>query len=267
MSVLEYIVLGAIQGIAEWLPVSSEGLVVLANVSLFGGSGLVDLIRTAIFLHMGTLLAAIVYFRRDVRNLLVGLARYGSAGKEVRGMLRFLVVATTVSGAVGLALLFWLSGLESTVALPGRVLTGGVGALLVVTGVLQLSGTRGGSKGPADSGNGDGAIIGFLQGLAILPGFSRSGLTVAGLLFRRFDKMQALRMSFIMSIPAVLAGNIALNIGGMELSWEALAGLGASFLMGFATIHTMMRIAGKVNFGYFAMGFGALALLSALVLG
>ncbi len=263
---LEYLILGAIQGVTEWLPVSSEGFIVLAKAGLFGGGSVSDLVRQALFLHLGTFLAALVYLRGDVIRLFRSLLSSGSAPDEDRVTIRFLVVATLVSGAIGFSLLQGISGLESLGAFSGRAVMVLIGALLLVTAGLQLSAGKAGNKGPGDLKAGEGIIQGVAQGLAILPGVSRSGTTVAAFLLRGFDKTHALRLSFLMSLPAVLLGNIALNMEGFAVGVPELAGLGASFLLGFATIHTLIKVSGRMNFGYFVLVFGVLAVISGLLL-
>src|SRR3989344_1533387 len=130
---LESIILGTIQGIAEWLPISSEGAIVLVKSNFFGGGALSDTIRLALFLHLGTFLAALVYFRRDVASLLKALARYRSSSAGEQRLLRFLILSTLISGALGGALFSLVGRIESDIALTGRAVTAGVGVLLLVT--------------------------------------------------------------------------------------------------------------------------------------
>lgn len=271
MSVLEYAVLGIIQGVAEWLPVSSEGLVVLVRALMFGGAGLADLVRVAVFLHLGTLMAAVAYFRKDVRKILGTLVRYGSSGGEEKALFNFLVVSTVVSGGFGYLLLMGMLGAEAYMGLTGMLLTVGIGLLLIATGIIQIQANPSragdpGLRGSGDSGLVDGIVAGVLQGLAILPGLSRSGLTVGGLLLRRFDRDEAIRMSFLMSIPAVILGNIALNWGGFGYSLEGIVGLVVAFLFGIITIHLFLKMSRKVNFGLFVLAFGVLTVVAGILL-
>jgi len=111
----------------------------------------------------------------------------------------------------------------------------------------------------------DGVLLGIVQGFATLPGFSRSGLTVSALLLCKLDKTYALKLSFLMSLPIVLGGNLVFNFNAFALSVEALVGLFFSFIFGLATIHLLLKIAQKVNFGYFVLFFGILTILSSVV--
>ena len=289
-AVIEYLVLGMLQGITEWLPLSSEGVIVLAKAGLFGGGSLQDVVRQALFLHLGTFLAALLYFRRDVVDILKALPSFiaqgcmhprrgwsvanGEAG--MRRFIVFLALATVVSGVLGGAAFMAMEGLDMAIA--GQAITLAVGMLLVFTAVLQLRATvrpvpvgdgrrlTGGSKGEGELIKRDGLLLGVCQGLAALPGVSRSGITVSALLLRGFDKTRALRFSFIMSLPIVLAGNILLNLDRAVLRVEALAGLVSAFFFGILTIHALIRLSRRVNFGYFVLGFGVLVLISGLLL-
>jgi undecaprenyl-diphosphatase len=109
-------------------------------------------------------------------------------------------------------------------------------------------------------------LVGVLQGISVIPGISRSGSTVFGLLYRRFDAREAFRMSFILSIPAVLAANIGIELtSGIEVSGGMLVAMCVSFLVGYATIDLVLRIAANVKvslvcFILAALTFASLAL-------
>ncbi len=263
----EAVVLGLIQGIAEWLPVSSEGLIVLARIHLFGGSeSLTETIHLALFLHFGTFLAALIYFHRDVGNLLRALFTGGRSSRRATvKTLRFLVVTTLISGVLGYGLKVGISGLEASLELTGSYVTFGVGVLLLVTAWLQIRIEGDGLKSPGDLTDGDGVLLGLAQALAVLPGLSRSGLTVAALLLRKYEEVQALRLSFLMSLPIVLAGNLILNWDRVFLSAEALVSLAVSFVCGLLTIHLLLKLARAIPFGYFVLVFALVTLGAAFI--
>jgi undecaprenyl-diphosphatase len=98
--------------------------------------------------------------------------------------------------------------------------------------------------------------------LAVLPGLSRSGLTISALLLRKFDNASALKLSFLMSLPVVLGGNIVLNFKYFTFSTELLLGLIFSFIFGLLTISLLLKIARKVNFGWFVLIFGVVMIIS-----
>ncbi|MDX1535870.1 MAG: undecaprenyl-diphosphate phosphatase [Candidatus Spechtbacterales bacterium] len=263
---MESIILGTIQGIAEWLPVSSEGLLVLAQVGLFESSSpLQELIRISLFLHFGTFLAALVYFRRDVVNILLSVLKRKEADKETKKITNFLVLATLVSGLVGFGLLEAIEGAEERLELGGKAIMGMVGVLLLFTAWIQLKTKSETEKSIKNLNWKDGILLGIVQGFAALPGVSRSGSTTGVLLLNRYDEELSLRLSFLMSLPIVLAGNIILNADMFTLSTNALLGLLASFIFGLATIHILLKIARKVNFGYFVLGFAILTLMAVFI--
>jgi hypothetical protein len=117
-----------------------------------------------------------------------------------------------------------------------------------------------------DIKNKDGFILGLVQGFAVLPGLSRSGLTVAALLLSKFDEETSIRLSFLMSLPIVLAGNIALNFDYItEFNSDMLIGLLAAFIFGYLTIGVLLKLARKINFGWFVIIFGVLSVAAAFI--
>ena len=263
---LEQIILGIVQGIAEWLPISSEGLIVLLVGNFFNkGIDLETIIRQALFLHLGTFLAALIYFRKDVISLIRALFNYRSADLERQKTLKFLIIATLISSLFGFILLKALTGLEEQLFFSAKVITLVIGLLLLITAVLQIKANKGGYKKISHLENKDGFLLGFIQGLAVLPGLSRSGLTISTLLLRKFDDVYALKLSFLMSLPVVLGGNIILNLQHGLFLIEAIWGLIFAFVFGLLTIDLLLRFAKKVNFGYFVLFFGILVIASVFI--
>jgi undecaprenyl-diphosphatase len=269
---VEAILLGTIQGIAEWLPVSSEGLIVLAQTAWHGTAAgdVMQLIALALFLHLGTTVAALVYFWRDVATILKTLVYWRSAAQADRVLVRFLFVATLVSGVIGVLFLGTLRYVLDGILTDPRMVMGAIGVLLLVTGALQLRTKTPASRDTGELRLADDVTLGIAQGFAALPGLSRSGLTVAALLLRRVDAEVALRLSFLLSIPIVLAGNVAMTLYEAPFTeWslaplEAAAAFAAAFFVGLATIHVLLRFARKVNIGKFVIAFGVLTILSTL---
>ena len=266
-SMFEQIVLGTIQGIAEWLPVSSTSLLILAMQNFFGHQdGFQVLTQHTMFLHLGTFLAAIIYFRQDVGQMAVALFRYRSQPKEIQNLTVFLIVATLFSGTVGLILrkliTEWTDQFSST-AKPITLIIG-VFLLLTAWGQLKIKSLEG-HKTLRDLGVRDGIILGIVQGFAAIPGLSRSGLTVATLLLRNFDRGHALKVSFLMSLPVVLGANVLLNLRAAAWTPLALVGVLTSFSVGLASIHILLRLAQRINFGYFVLAFGVLTILSVFI--
>lgn len=265
-SIIENIILGIIQGITEWLPVSSEGMIVLAKVNLFSGQGLEVPIKLALFLHLGTFFAALIYFRKDVVKILKVIPNYKNSDLERKNIFKFLFVSTLVSGVLGFLLFKTLLFFEEQIAFTGKLITLIIGLLLLGTALLQLKFKREGIKGLKDLKFVDGLILGIVQGFSILPGLSRSGLTISSLLLRKFNETHALKLSFLMSLPIVLAGNIVLNLNEMVFTFNGLIGLLFAFLFGILTIHLLLKFSRKVNFGYFVLVFGLITLGAVFVI-
>ncbi len=262
---LEKIVLGAVQGIAEWLPVSSEGLIVLVKTQLFSDTSSLDAImREALFFHFGTFLAALVYLRKDVGVLFKALMNRRSAEETNRNILSFLIVSTLVTGVVGLLIFTGIQFIHFNLLLTGKIITFGIGLCLIFTAFLQIRMSRGGARGADELNWKDGVLLGFVQGCSVIPGLSRSGLTVAALLFRKVNKSLALRLSFLMSLPVVLFGNILLNTKDLfSFRPDFLLGTGCAFLFGLLTIHALLTLARRVNFGYFVLLFAFVTIMAA----
>lgn len=261
---LEAIILGTIQGIVEWLPVSSEGMLVLAKVNIFGGGELEEILRMALFLHLGTFFAALIYFRKDVTRLLKSITEYKDTDTETKKILWFLVIATVISGAIGLVFLELLEDVEITSGITNFINVA-IALLLVITGILQLKSQKDGLRSAQNIKNSDSVLLGFVQGFAALPGLSRSGLTVSTLLLRKFQDTESLRLSFLLSLPLVFLGNIALNLNEAALTAYNLIALLFAFVFGYLTIHLLLKLARKINFGYFVLIFAALLIVSVFI--
>ena len=224
-----------------------------------------EIAELALWLHLGTFLAALAYFRREVWMLLKTLVKSRSAPENNRKILFFLIVSTLISGFLGLGLISSLAYLEKYLNYTAKTTTLAVGLLLLLTAYLQFKAQGGGLKSADGLEKKDGIILGLAQGLAALPGLSRSGLTVSMLLLRKFKEDTALKLSFLMSLPIVLAGNIILNLDKFNLGPESLISILASFVFGYLTIGFLLKLAKKINFGWFVLIFGLLTILSVLV--
>ncbi|MDP3956145.1 MAG: undecaprenyl-diphosphate phosphatase [bacterium] len=264
---LEYVFLGIIQGITEWLPISSEGVLVLASTRILS-LPLSEAIHLALFLHLGTFFAALVYLRKDVLILLKTLLNYKMADEISKHELRVLIIASATTAIVAFPLLALIDEASTALAIGSSALGIVIGVPLLVTGYVSMA-TESATDGehhkdiPSHS---DALLTGFTQGLAVIPGISRSGITVATLLFRNVNEIQALRYSFLLSLPTVLGGNILINAGKISTigSAEILA-LASSFIVGILTIHALLKIARKISWGWFTFSAGALLIFAALL--
>ena len=177
-------------------------------------------------------------------------------------MISYLVVSTVVSAVIGLPLLLSIEELSTRL---GAAAMGLVGLLMFVTGGLQLRRNVPGARDRHEVTPVDAVIAGIGQGFAVLPGLSRSGLTVSILLARNVDNREALVLSFLMSIPASLGAGLYASVdGGLFTSGSALIAAGIASVVGFITIRALLAVAGRVNFGWFAIVLGAVIILGTI---
>ena len=208
MTFAEAALLGFVQGVAEWLPVSSEGVVAAIQTLAFGADA-ADAVAFSLWLHLGTALAALAALRKDAAEIVRSAIRAPTRPTRAAA---FLAVATLTSAPLGLALLAGLDGFFSERL--GGLAMALVGALMMITGAILLRGRRGGgARTREDVGALDAVLVGAAQGLAALPGLSRSGLTVSALLWRGLDRREALALSFLLSVPASVGAGAVRGAG------------------------------------------------------
>ncbi len=265
MGFLESAILGIAQGVAEWIPISSEGITVLLGEHLFDGVTLTELIRLSLYLHLGTFFAALIYFHKDVLGLLKRAAHYKKAEKETQKLINFYVIATVISGVVGIFMLKAIEGLDAWLNLTTKSVLIALGIMLVTTGLVHLRRRGGGGRSASNLEVTDGIMAGIAQGISVVPGISRSGFTVAALLLRNINDALSLKLSFIMSLPVVLIGNIFLNTSRFAFTPQSFIGLMLAFGFGLLTIHILLKVADKFPFGWFMVFFGLLVITSVWV--
>lgn len=239
MTFLQLLIIAIVQGVTEFLPISSSGhLILIPYITRMPDQG--PLIDVAV--HIGSLLAIILYFWREV----LGLARGGLAtvgvgqAPEQRRLLWWIVIGTIPAVLFGLFLKQgdWLASFRTTTL---------VAVNLIVYGVLLGVADRVGPsrKRYEDMTLFDAVIVGLAQALALIPGTSRSGVTMTAARFLGYERVEAARFSFLLSIPAVAgAGTLAvldLAEASAAMQWDALlAGL-MTFAAAFATMAFLMR--------------------------
>jgi undecaprenyl-diphosphatase len=256
------VVLGALQGLLEWLPVSSEGAVAIARSAL--GAAPDAATRYALFLHAGTALAAAAFYRAELYRLVGRLPgwRPRQAFDPTHADLTFFGVATVVSGVVGVTGYLALSEVADAAAGGGFVAA--IGGLLLATGVFMRVAERRATERREAPGLLDALLVGVLQGLAVLPGVSRSGTTVSALLLRGHEGPAALRLSFVLSIPAAAGAGLLVvldeGLSGVNPA-AALLALGVSALVGYIAVGALVGLVRRVAFWRVCVGFGSLAVL------
>lgn len=256
MSLTQAIFLGFIQGLTEFLPISSSGhLVIFQN--LFGLKEANLFFDVAV--HFGTLLAILVVLWQEVLSLskgflcfLIYTLKKANISKQDRTMARLaglIVVGLIPTGLIGFFMRDIVKLLFSSIL--------AVGIMLLITGTILWI-TRMAGEGDKDTDTVsvlDAIIIGFVQGLAIAPGISRSGATISLGLFRKLKKSVAVRFSFLLSIPAIL--------GAMVLEWEnpllqegellnMIAGTLTAAVVGYVCLRILIRMVQKGHLHFFS---------------
>ena len=264
ISFWQSIILGAVQGITEWLPVSSKGINILILLHTTQ-MPLAEALRFAIWLHIGTLFAALIYFRRDVFSVVRYLPNYfkrDSGTAHSSALTTFLIITTVISGALGGPLLIF--GI-TRLTFPEGYAFGIIGIFLIATGLLQKFSIRSSGTKTA-TGIKDAVVLGVVQALSVFPGLSRSGLTVSALLFRGYEPGHAIKLSFLMSIPLVLFAEIGLNLfWGASFDWVSVSGIIVAFVFGILTINALLKLAKRIRFWKFCIILGLLSMATLVI--
>ena len=252
MNFLEAVMLAIIQGLTEFLPVSSSGHLVLAQ-HWFGTFNETNLLYD-IMLHLATVMAIMVYFRQDITTLVLGTFGFPTNGQSIfageeRKTLGLVILASIPTAALGLTI--EQIGIQ-IIGHPGLV-----GGFFILTGIVLWIG-RGGQvgRGMKDMTPIDAIVVGVIQGIAVFPGISRSGATIAGGLWLGFDRELAARFSLLISIPAIL-GATALEgvkaIGQIQSSLGPfIVGMIVAAVVGYLAISLILRLVRQDRFYRFS---------------
>ena len=240
VTLIEAFILAVVQGLTEWLPVSSSGHLVIAQQFL----GLNPPLIFDLMLHVGTLVVVLVVFRQDIIDILKALARRDIRSDDGK-LAIYIVVGSIPIAVVGVTLRGTIEQLFS------NILAVGV-ALIVTAAILFVSEKREGNKkiGALDS-----LIVGLAQAAALIPGISRSGTTISTGLLRKLDKQEAFKFSFLLSAPAILGATV------FEIKDLATTNLDAapiiigsivSMIVGYISLKILQRIVMSQKFHLFA---------------
>lgn len=226
MSILQAIILGIIQGLTEFLPVSSSGHLELAKVVLGSDAMPKESMLFTVVLHAATALSTIVIFRKDIADILKGLLSF-KLNDEFWFSVK-IVVSMIPAAVIGV-----LFDEEIEQLFAGQILL--VGAMLGITGLLLFLADKAKDTGKNVSTT-SAIIIGISQAIAILPGISRSGATISTAVLLGIDKQKAARFSFLMVVPLIL-GKMAKDIldGAFAVEAGSMVSLGAGFVAAFLT--------------------------------
>ncbi|MDA0747050.1 MAG: undecaprenyl-diphosphate phosphatase [bacterium] len=254
MTLFQAVVLGLVQGISEFLPISSSGHLVLGEALLGVPAG--DL-TFEVFVHFGTLLAVLTALRGRVWVLVQGCFRREAAAWR---MVLLLGLGTVPAGMIGI---LFEDALEVMFSSPAAA-----SGWLLVTGVVLWS-TRFRQGSREEVGLKDTILIGLAQAFAILPGISRSGMTISMGLWRGLDGREAATFSFLLSIPVILGATV-LKVGELVVhppAQEALVALGAgtvaAYISGILAIRWLLALlqGGRLDrFAYYCWAVGVLGL-------
>ncbi|MFC1595415.1 undecaprenyl-diphosphate phosphatase [Gemmatimonadota bacterium] len=260
MTTGEALLLGLVQGATEFLPISSSGHLVIteALLGISEGGLLVE-----ITLHAGTLLAVLLYFRKRIAWILMEGFRRGSDGPQARSWMIWLIVATLPAAFIGL---MFRDGIERQFESPSAALIG-----LLLTGLILFSTKWSGQRSRKPNGLA-GLWMGCAQALAIMPGISRSGSTIAMGMWSGVDKADAAEFSFLLSVVAISGASLlqAVEITGgtMQPASGMMVRLLAGFVMasvsGYAAIALLIGILkkrGLVPFAWYCWAVGIAGLL------
>jgi undecaprenyl-diphosphatase len=214
------------------------------------------------------MLAALLYFRTEFREVFRDLPEYLEKTATMKSvpdnytLLNYLIISTVLTGVLGG--MIYIFGLQYLPENPD-IFTVIVGVALLVTGGMKLAG-NGSNRDYSEADKKDSVFVGVLQGLAIIPGVSRSGTTVFGLFYRDFSTDDAFKLSFLMSVPAVLAAQIGLGIlSGFSITDGLLAASVSSFVVGYLSIDAVLKLAERTEVAYLCFILAILSFLTLLI--
>jgi undecaprenyl-diphosphatase len=256
----EAVLLGIVQGATEFLPISSSGHLVL-------GQALLNLhppgILLEVVLHAATMLAVIVYFRKRLGWMLLNARRKEGDGGQARRYILWLLIGTVPAGLAGVFLTGPIGGLFDS---PSVALYG-----LLATGIILFSSRWSRERGVRPDGR-SAIIVGVAQALAIIPGVSRSGATIAAGMLSGVKRRAAAEFSFLLSVPAIGGASLLHMIellreglpGGDGLGMGLAVGFAAAFLSGYAAIAGLLEVLrrkGLAPFAWYCWAVGLAGLL------
>ena len=284
---LNGVIIGLVQGVLEWLPVSSEGAVWLTinqlqDISFETG------VKYALFVHLATAPSAILVFRKQIFDMIRNLIFKPSRPDSVTV---FFAISFVVSGLFGLAIIKTVEIASPLIGSLGMLV---IGVFLIITGFMSLFKSRYFQHMFLESGQiydlsfsekvtqdsveikerpsipkkvlVDSLILGFAQGLAVLPGLSRSGVTISLLLYRGVEKNKAVTMSFLMSIPASIAAALYSIFTNSDVSFSTsiLVSCLTAFIVGLVSIKIVLKFVSKLNLTFFIFASAIFVICGAL---
>lgn len=277
MNIFQAIILGLVQGIAEFLPISSSGHLKITEHLLGVASVEANFLFFDVMLHLGTLIAVFLAYKQEISELfseglrMVHIKKTNGSGNVPARRLIVFLLASLLPLLLVLPVKGWIESLGS-----GAHALVFVGVMLIATGMLLYFSDRY-TKGKKDEKSMtivDALIVGAAQAIAVVPGLSRSGTTISAGTVRGFHRPFAVKFSFLMSIPTVLAAVLleiidVLKTGLGDISFFAcIAGMVVAAISGYFAITFLKKLAERNKFGGFAFwcwGAGLFALIISLI--
>ncbi len=273
MDIIQAIILGTIQGLTEFLPVSSSAHLVFMTDVL----GLPQNVAFDTLLHLGTLVAVVAFFIRDlidiissfissITDIFKGRFKEGLKEEPYKKLSWLLIIGTIPAGLVGILLQKQFEALFNSIFY--------VGIFLIITGLLLWGAERvkPGEKGVKDITLKNAIVIGIAQAIAIAPGISRSGATISAGLFSGLNRELAARFSFLLSIPAILGAALvqAKDITSFDTGATVLiAGFLSAVIFGYLAIKLLLKIIKERSlmiFAYYCWIVGIAAIIISIVM-
>ncbi len=246
----EALLLAIIQGITEWLPISSSGHLAIAQLLL----GVSPPLFFDILLHFGTLLSVILFMRTELIQIINSLLKFNSQDKYFQ-FASFLIIASIPTAIIGFAFHDYFAAQFSNPL--------SIGIALIITGVFLYIGN---GKGKNSVTTKSAIIMGIAQGISIMPGISRSGATISSGLLVGVRRKDALKFSFLLSIPAILGATLFemnnAELGAIPLDVMVIAPLVAA-LVGYFSLSFLLKFVlqkGLRPFSYYCFAFGLFAI-------
>lgn len=269
MQTLQAIIMGAVQGLTEFLPVSSSGHIVISSAfyKMLTGAEIVvtnEEIFFDILIHLSTLFAVIIYFFGDIKNI---LSNFYTAAKEKNYksdnflFVIYILIATFITGVFGL---FTKEAAHNLTENPFIV-----SIFIIITGCVLLISEKIKKDENKKTDIKTALVVGLFQGFAVMPGLSRSGMTISSAMFMGLKRFDAARFSFILSIPIILLASFIYPLLTFDLKDIAnfnfaalLSGMVTSFITGYICIKYFMNFLKNNNlrcFAYYCFVMGALS--------
>jgi len=273
LQLLYAVIIGIIQGVSEWLPISSKTQIIISS------SYLLNLLYQqaytfGLFMEIGTIVAAVVYFRKELIEMAQVLL--GSKNEEYRKLLVYVVVVTVITGLIGAPLYLIADSIKGiAIGIPMLI----IGVVLIADAVLIRYSRKRREKGVnsrklRDFTLKDYLLIGIAQGISALPGVSRSGITTSAMLLTNVEPDEAFRLSFIAGIFAAIGAfgltlvttrsNVAAAVAGIGLAGLAVA-IVTSTIVSLFLIDFLIKVAGKSKIIYLISALGIIAVASGLL--